>query len=265
MSAGSSERPLLSARGVGKRFGAVVAADDIHIDVPPGQRLSVIGSNGAGKTTFVNMVTGYLKPDSGSIWLEGTEITALAHPQIARMGICRSFQIPQLCLDLTLRQNLLVAVAAAHGRPSLWQPADTREHNTRADELMQRFGLQADAERPVLELAGGVRKLIDIAMALARKPRLLLLDEPTSGVSADEKFEAMRRVMDALKEEAATVIFIEHDMDIVAEFSQRVVAFYSGRVIADGSPDSVLADPDVQRHVTGHTTSNHSPARREPA
>lgn len=255
-----TKQPMLSARGLGKRFGAVVAADNICIDVPAGQRLSVIGSNGAGKTTFVNMVTGYLKPDEGSIALDGVDITRRSHAQIAGLGICRSFQIPQLCLDLTLRQNLLVAVAAAEGRPSLWSPIDARRRNERAEELMHRFGLQADAERPVLELAGGVRKLIDIAMALARRPRLLLLDEPTSGVSADEKFQAMRRVMDALAGDAATVVFIEHDMDIVAEFSERVVAFYSGRVIADGSAQTVLADADVQRYVTGHTLP---PAQRK--
>lgn len=243
---------LLSARGLGKRFGAVVAAEDLTLDVPQGQRLSVIGSNGAGKTTFVNMVTGYLKPDSGTITLDGQDITRLSHQRIAGLGICRSFQIPQLCLELTLRENLLVAVAAADGRPSLWAPFDGVRQQARADELMQRFGLQADAERPVLELAGGVRKLVDIAMALARRPKLLLLDEPTSGVSADEKFPAMRRVMDALHGEAATVVFIEHDMDIVAEFSERVVAFYSGRIIADGTPQQALADADVQRYVTGH-------------
>ena len=243
---------LLSARGLGKRFGAVVAAEDLTLDVPQGQRLSVIGSNGAGKTTFVNMVTGYLKPDSGTITLDGQDITRLSHQRIAGLGICRSFQIPQLCLELTLRENLLVAVAAADGRPSLWAPFDGARQQARADELMQRFGLQADAERPVLELAGGVRKLVDIAMALARRPKLLLLDEPTSGVSADEKFPAMRRVMDALHGEAATVVFIEHDMDIVAEFSERVVAFYSGRIIADGTPQQALADADVQRYVTGH-------------
>lgn len=243
--------PLLSARGLMKAFGAVVAADDVNIDVPAGQRLSVIGSNGAGKTTFVNMVTGYLHPDAGQVLLGGLDITRMNHRQIAALGICRSFQIPQLCLDLTLRENLLVAVGAAAGRPSLWAPAAARHHDQHADDLMQRFGLQDDAERPVLELAGGVRKLVDIAMALARKPRLLLLDEPTSGVSADEKFPAMRRVMDALAGEAATVVFIEHDMDIVAEFSERVIAFYSGRVIADGTPAAVLANADVQRHVTG--------------
>ncbi len=245
--------PLLSARGVAKRFGAVVAAEDINIDVPAGQRVSLIGSNGAGKTTFVNMVTGYLRPDAGRIELEGTDITALGHQAIARRGICRSFQIPQLALELSLRDNLLVAVAAAAGRPSLWRAADAPAARERADELMRRFGLQADADRPVLELAGGVRKLVDIAMALARRPRLLLLDEPTSGVSADEKFPAMRRVMGALEGEAATVLFVEHDMDIVAEFSERVIAFYSGRVIADGTPAEVLANSEVQRYVTGGT------------
>jgi branched-chain amino acid transport system ATP-binding protein len=242
---------LLSARGLEKRFGAVVAADDLHIDVPAGQRLSVIGSNGAGKTTFVNMVTGYLKPDAGRITLDGEDITRYAHPRIARLGICRSFQIPQLCLELTAHENLLVAVAAAEGSPSLWRAADHTRARERADELLARFGLEADAERPVLELAGGVRKLLDIAMALARRPRLLLLDEPTSGVSADEKFPAMRRVMDALHGEAATVVFVEHDMDIVAEFSERVIAFYSGRVIADGTPTETLGNADVRRYVTG--------------
>jgi branched-chain amino acid transport system ATP-binding protein len=251
----STTTPLLRATGLNKRFGAVVAADALNIEVPAGQRLSVIGSNGAGKTTFVNMVTGYLKPDSGHIELAGQDITRLDHRQIARLGICRSFQIPQLCLDMSALENLLVAVAAAGvgagAAPSLWRAADAPAPRQRAQALLQRFGLSADAERPVSELAGGVRKVLDIALALARQPKLLLLDEPTSGVSADEKFPAMRRVMDALAVEAATVVFIEHDMDIVAEFSERVIAFYSGRVIADGTPAQVLADADVQRYVTG--------------
>ena len=250
-SASAAAAPLLRARALNKRFGAVVAADALDIDVPAGQRLSVIGSNGAGKTTFVNMVTGYLKPDSGQIELAGQNITALDHHQIARLGICRSFQIPQLFLDLSVQQNLLVAAACVGPAPSLWRAASSTAPLARAQALLQRFGLADDAERPVAELAGGVRKVLDIALALARKPRLLLLDEPTSGVSADEKFPAMHRVMEALAGEAATVVFIEHDMDIVAEFSQRVLAFYSGRVIADGTPQEVLADADVKRYVTG--------------
>jgi branched-chain amino acid transport system ATP-binding protein len=243
--------PLLSARGLQKRFGAVVAADAVSIDVPAGQRLSVIGSNGAGKTTFVNMVTGYLKPDEGEIRLEDHDITRLSHRRIAGLGICRSFQIPQLCLDLTVLENLLMAVAAASDRFPLWRSADDAEHRERAELLLKRFSLTSDAARPVSELAGGVRKLLDIALALARRPKLLMLDEPTSGVSADEKFAAMERVMEALDGEAATVLFVEHDMDIVSRFSQRVIAFYSGRVIADGTPAEVLADADVSRFVTG--------------
>lgn len=243
---------LLSAKCLNKRFGAVVAADNVSIDVPAGQKLSLIGSNGAGKTTFVNMVTGYLKPDSGHITLEGEDITPLVPRHIARMGICRSFQIPQLCLELTALENLLVAVAAAHpGGLSMWKPADAPDRHERAEELLSRFGLSAYAYRRVTELPGGVRKLLDIAMAMARHPRLLLLDEPTSGVSAEEKFVAMERVMEALSHEAVTVVFVEHDMDIVARFSERVIAFYSGRIIADAEPDAVLKNPEVQRYVTG--------------
>jgi branched-chain amino acid transport system ATP-binding protein len=247
----SAAKPLLSARGLEKRFGAVVAADAVNIDVPAGQRLSVIGSNGAGKTTFVNMVTGYLRPDGGAIHLEDRDITRLSHRRIAGLGICRSFQIPQLCLDMTVLENLLVAVAAANAGLSLWRAADDDEHRARAETLLHRFGLAADADRPVSELAGGVRKLLDIALALARRPKLLMLDEPTSGVSADEKFAAMDRVMEALEGEVATVLFVEHDMDIVSRFSERVIAFSSGRVIADGAPAHVLADADVIRLVTG--------------
>ncbi len=241
--------PLLSARGLAKRFGAVVAADDVNIDVPAGQRVSLIGSNGAGKTTFVNMVTGYLKPDAGEIRLAGTDITPRSPREIARLGICRSFQVPQLVLDLTVIENLLVAVAAAGGRPSLWHSADAARD--RARQLLERFGLEAQAERHANELPGGMRKLLDIAMALARAPKLLLLDEPTSGVSAGEKVSAMQRVMDALAHEAVTVVFVEHDMEIVEQFSERVIAFAAGRVIADGAPRDALADADVRRTITG--------------
>jgi branched-chain amino acid transport system ATP-binding protein len=243
---------LLSAKNLNKRFGAVVAADAISIDIPAGQKVSLIGSNGAGKTTFVNMVTGYLKPDSGRIELEGNEISALGPRKIAQRGICRSFQIPQLYLELTALENLLVAVAAASDRGlSLWHPADADDKRSRAEQLLERFGLAAYAHRAVLELPGGVRKLLDIAMALARHPKLLLLDEPTSGVSAEEKFLSMERVMGALSQEAVTVLFVEHDMDIVSGFADRVIAFYSGRVIADGAPADVLGDAEVRRYVTG--------------
>jgi len=244
--------PVLSARQLNKRFGAVIAAEDLSLDIAAGQKVSLIGANGAGKTTFVNMATGYIKPDSGAIMLDGAEIGRRSPRQVARLGISRSFQIPQLFIDLTAVENLAVAIAAA--RPEALSPTAAAEAGGRREqaiELLDRFGLGGQADRPVSELAGGVRKLIDIAMALARRPKLLLLDEPTSGVAADEKFATMDRVIHAVAPDAATIVFVEHDMEIVSRYADRVVAFYSGRIIADGEPQAVLNDSGVRRHVTG--------------
>jgi branched-chain amino acid transport system ATP-binding protein len=244
--------PVLSVRGLEKRFGAVVAADALSIDIAPGQKVSLIGANGAGKTTFVNMVTGYMKPDRGSIWLDGVDIGRRSPRRVAQLGISRSFQIPQLFIELTAAENLAVAVSGAHAtRLSLRSPAEAQGRRDKAIELLQRFGLANLADRPISELAGGVRKLIDIAMALVRRPKLLLLDEPTSGVSAEEKFATMDRVIHAVAPDAATIVFVEHDMEIVSRYADRVVAFYSGRILADGNPIDVLKDPEVRRYVTG--------------
>jgi branched-chain amino acid transport system ATP-binding protein len=244
--------PVLSVRGLDKRFGAVVAADALTLDIPAGQKVSLIGANGAGKTTFVNMVTGYLKPDSGSIVLDGTDIGRRSPRSVARLGISRSFQIPQLFIELTAAENLSVAISGVSTHAlSLRSPADANGRHDKALELLGRFGLADLADRPISELAGGVRKLVDIAMALVRRPKLLLLDEPTSGVSAEEKFATMDRVIHAVAPDAATIVFVEHDMDIVSRYAERVVAFYQGRILADGAPADVLKDQEVRRYVTG--------------
>ncbi len=243
---------VLSARGLEKRFGAVVAADALSLEIDAGQKVSLIGANGAGKTTFVNMATGYLKPDRGSIVLDGVDISRHSPRRVAGLGISRSFQIPQLFVDLTAAENLAVAIAGTHPRAlSLHAPAEANGRREQAEQLLERFGLAQLADRPISELAGGVRKLIDIAMALVRRPKLLLLDEPTSGVSAEEKFATMDRVIHAVAPDAATIVFVEHDMDIVSRYADRVVAFYSGRIIADGAPVDVLRDAEVRRYVTG--------------
>ena len=243
---------LLEAKGLEKRFGAVVAASAINIGVKAGERVSLIGSNGAGKTTFVNMVTGYLKPDEGRITLDGQDITPLAPRAITHLGVARSFQIPQLYGALSALDNMLVANACHDRRLSFWQPARRPEAIARAEQLLQRFGLIDHRDRRVSELPGGVRKLLDIAMALTGHPKLLLLDEPTSGVSAEEKFPMMATIMDALGQEVnTTVLFVEHDMDIVERHASRVIAFYAGRVIADDTPAVALATDDVRRYVTG--------------
>ena len=242
---------LLRASGVEKRFGAVVAATGLNISIGAGERVSLIGSNGAGKTTFVNMITGYLKPDSGTISLGDLDITQLAPRAITRLGVARSFQIPQLYPELTVLDNMLVAIACHDNRLSFWQVARRADAVNRADALLERFKLDEHRERRVAELPGGVRKLLDIAMALTGQPRLLLLDEPTSGVSAEEKFPMMETIMSALGADKMTVLFVEHDMDIVERYAHRVIAFYSGRIIADDIPQAALVNDDVRRYVTG--------------
>ena len=244
--------PLLEALGVEKRFGAVVAAADINVRVDAGERVSLIGSNGAGKTTFVNMITGYLKPDAGHIRFDGRDITALTPRAIVQLGVARSFQIPQLFGELSVRDNMLVAGACHDKHLSFTQPARRSDALARADALLERFNLVEHRGRRVIELPGGVRKLLDIAMALTVAPKLLLLDEPTSGVSAEEKFPMMDTIMAALgTERGTTVLFVEHDMDIVARYAARVIAFASGRIIADDVPHKALATDDVRRYVTG--------------
>jgi branched-chain amino acid transport system ATP-binding protein len=244
--------PLLEAQSVGKRFGAVVAAAEINVSVRQGERVSLIGSNGAGKTTFVNMITGYLKPDAGQIRFDGRDITALHPRAIVQLGVARSFQISQLFGELSVLDNMLVAAACHDAHLSFWRAARRESTVARAEGLLQRFGLIEHRDRRVVELPGGVRKLLDIAMALTVRPRLLLLDEPTSGVSAEEKFPMMDIIMAALgTERDTTVLFVEHDMDIVARYADRVIAFYSGRIIADDVPAKALATDDVRRYVTG--------------
>lgn len=254
---------VLEARNIRKAFGAVVAADDISVAIPAASRLALIGSNGAGKTTFVNMVTGYLKPDSGTVLLDGRDVTGMAPRRITRAGMCRSFQIPQLCESMSPLDNVLVATGIAQEnagrRRSFFRSAHTADAIDAGHAILSRFGLSDYADQPVSELPGGVRKLIDIAMALASQPRVLLLDEPTSGVSSEEKFPIMDRVMRALEGEQAAVIFVEHDMDIVTRYADRVLAFYSGQVIADDVPDAVLADENVQLYVTGHGSAPAHP------
>lgn len=243
---------LISVRGLVKRFGAVIAADNVSVEIRPQETVGVIGANGAGKTTFVNMVTGYLKPDDGAIFFRGHDITRLPPREVTRLGIRRSFQVAQLFPNLSVRDNVLVALAAASGAfPSPLAMLRTPEQIEEAGRILNRVGLSPFAHRKTTELPQGQRKLLDIALAMIGQSAVLLLDEPTSGISADEKFPLMDLVLNAVRAAEATVLFIEHDMEIVERYSDRVIAFYDGRVIADGEPAHVFADPDVRRFVVG--------------
>ncbi len=251
---------VLHAKQLNKRFGAVTAASGIDAAIERDSVVGLIGTNGAGKTTFINMITGYIKPDTGSIEFLGRNITALAPREITRLGICRSFQIPQLYSSLTVFENMLVGLGIvlrnaglggffARGRPNV--PGHDAPAEEVAERILQRFGLGDYRNKNAQVLPGGVRKLLDIALTMVAKPTILLLDEPTSGVSAEEKFGMMDMVMAAVKAEGATVLFVEHDMEVVSRFAERVLAFYDGRIIADAAPEIALTDPEVKRYVVG--------------
>ena len=258
---------ILDARGLCKRFGAVTAASEVSAAIEKDSVVGLIGTNGAGKTTFINMITGYLKPERGTIEYEGREITPLAPREITRLGICRSFQIPQLYGSLSVWENMMVGIGivlanAGHGgffsRPDAPVPGHGRPAAEVAEQILGRFGLADYRNRNAQVLPGGIRKLLDIALTMVAKPRVLLLDEPTSGVSAQEKFGIMQMVLEAVRAEGATVLFVEHDMEVVSRYAERVLAFYDGRIIADAAPQVALADPEVRRHVVGRTKAAHA-------
>jgi branched-chain amino acid transport system ATP-binding protein len=251
---------ILDAKGLNKRFGAVTAAINVSAAIEQDSVVGLIGTNGAGKTTFINMITGYLKPDTGSIHYRGRDITALAPREVTRIGICRSFQIPQLYSSLSVFENMMVGLGVvlrnaglggyfSRGRPNV--PGHAAPAEEVAERILMRFGLAEYRNKNAQVLPGGVRKLLDIALTMVAKPAILLLDEPTSGVSAEEKFGIMEMVMAAAKAEGATVLFVEHDMEVVSRFAERVLAFYDGRIIADAAPEIALTDPEVKRYVVG--------------
>lgn len=252
--------PILQVENLEKNFGAVTAASNVNIDVLPGEIIGIIGANGAGKTTFINMVTGYLKPDGGSIRFEGRELIGLPPREVTRSGISRSFQVSQVFTTMTVFENVLMALAIARNPGlAMLRPMRSPDLENSCDDVLERYQIAQYRDHTVATLSQGVRKLLDIAMAVVSKPRILLLDEPTSGVSVKEKFDLMDIVMGALSEDNVTVLFIEHDMEIVARYVSRVIAFYEGMVICDETPARALADPDVQEYVLGV----HNPKARK--
>lgn len=244
---------LLKAQGLETRFGGVVAADDVHIEIHEGRNLAIIGPNGAGKTAFLNICTGYTKPTLGSVFFEGKDITQKTLQQITRLGVARAFQVPQLFHEHSALQDLLIAAAA---RERKWKPFAKLDHIPECEDMMDLLELVncADvADRPVNELLEGQRKLIDIAVALALKPKLILMDEPTSGVSLSEKFGVMDILTRALVQAKVTSVFVEHDMGIVERYADEVAVWSAGAIQLRGAPAEVLEHPDVIRDVIGET------------
>ncbi len=246
--------PILRAEKLNKTFGAVTAADDISVSINEREVIGVIGANGAGKTTFVNMVTGYLTPTSGKLYFYDRDITGFDPKHATDLGICRSFQIPQLFATATTFENLLIAMGVAEtGAMPFWQPLADDDRVARCEAVLKRYQIFEYRDQYAQTLSQGVRKLLDIAMASVHEPKLLMLDEPTSGVTAAEKFSIMDIVVTALREQNVTILFVEHDMEIIAKYATRVLAFYDGRIIADEAPEQALRDPQVREFVIGET------------
>lgn len=261
-----ADAPILRVSGLCKSFGAIVAARSISVDVAAGEVVGIIGANGAGKTAFVNMITGYLKPGSGTITFAGMDITGIRPCEAMHIGVCRSFQTSQVFMTMSVLENLLVAAAvASKDRTSLLRPLHDDAPIAQCERILKRYRILEHRDRLAGTLSQGARKLLDIAMAVVSEPRLLLLDEPTSGVSAEEKLDIMDVVIPASRERGAAVLLVEHDMEIVERYVDRVLAFHQGEAICDAPPRQALVDPRVLDLVIGSAHPDSTARFREVA
>jgi len=237
---------MLQMINVTKAFGGVVATNDFSAEFAPGSLSAIIGPNGAGKTTLFNLITGKLKPDSGRIMFDGQDIAGLPARQIVRRGIGRAFQVATIFPTLTVEQSLEAAVLAHRGQMhNLWRPFSQPASRERALELMELLGMASRGNTVASHLSHGDQKLLDIGLALALQPRLLLLDEPTAGMGPEERHQMIERVHYLWQREKITIIFIEHDMDIVFAHAQKIRVLYYGALLAEGTPDEIRSNQKV--------------------
>jgi ABC-type branched-subunit amino acid transport system ATPase component len=243
--------PALEARGLVRHFGALIATDDVSLSVASGARQAIIGPNGAGKTTLINLLTGAIKPNGGRVFLQGADVTALSSSRRVRVGLSRTFQINQLFPDLTPAESIGLAISERNGsgadflRVAGTQPAIVAE----IEDLLTRFGLESEMDRPTRELPYGKQRLLEIALALAARPRVLLLDEPAAGVPEEER-KGILASLAALPADVA-VLLIEHDMDLVFNFANRISVLVAGRLLTEGAPEAIAADERVRAVYLG--------------
>jgi branched-chain amino acid transport system ATP-binding protein len=243
--------PALEARGLKRHFGALVATDDLSFAIPPGARQALIGPNGAGKTTLINLLTGVIKPTAGQVLLQGREVTHLKPSARARLGLARTFQINQLFPDLTPAESLGLAISERNGSGGdFWRLAGSRPAIVdEIAELLTRFGLESELDQPTRKLAYGKQRLLEIALALAMRLRVLLLDEPAAGVPEEERQDILAALA-ALPSDVA-ILLIEHDMDLVFNFADRISVLVAGRLLTEGPPEAIAADERVRAVYLG--------------
>ena len=243
--------PMLATSGLDKRFGSLVVAAGIDLAIPKGARYALIGPNGAGKTTLINLVTGMVQPDNGRIVLDGEDITGLEPAMRVKRGLVRTFQINTLFPNLSPLEAVTLAVCERHGDAGTWW----RSLPTYEQAIEEAYGiltmlvLGADCNRPTRQLAYGQQRLLEIALALASKPKVLLLDEPAAGVPKDESGELFKAVAGISSD--ITVLFIEHDMDVVFRFATRIIVMVAGRILVEGAPEQIASDPRVREVYLG--------------
>ena len=244
---------LLRTEGLKKHFGETRAVDGVDFSVNEGEFLSLVGTNGAGKTTLVNLISAFLSPDSGRIFIAERDITYAPVDERIRAGIARSFQLVNLFDDLSVLDNVALAIFAREGKTKRVFALAERDTavTQEATELLGEFGLAAKAQGLAGGLAQGERKLLDVAVAYALRPKLLFLDEPTSGVSTREKAQIMDTVSSVVRGGGITAVVIEHDMDVEFKYSDRVVVMHEGRFLADGPPEEIRRNRDVATYLLG--------------
>ncbi len=237
---------VLQVRNLSKSFGGVQAVAGVSFDVEAGRLLALIGPNGAGKTTCFNMLNGQLRPDGGSVTLEGREIAGLKPRQVWRLGVGRTFQITATFASMTVAENVQMALLSHHRRlAGFWRPA-ARLYRDEARELLRQVGMADQADRACGVLAYGDLKRVELAVALANAPRLLLMDEPTAGMAPKERVALMELAASLARARNIAVLFTEHDMDVVFAHADRIIVLSRGKLIAEGAPEAVRADKAVQ-------------------
>jgi len=249
----------LTTRGLNKSFGSLVVAADIELTLPPGVRYALIGPNGAGKTTLINLITGMLQPDAGRISLGEEDITALPPEQRVRRGLVRTYQINSLFAHLTALESVTLVVCERRRVAQIWwrQLTAYRDEIDEAYDILRALTLGPVCHRLTRELAYGQQRLLEIALALATRPKVLLLDEPAAGVPREESRELFAAIAGLSQD--ITVLFIEHDMDLVFRFASRVIVMVGGRVLLEGTPHEIAADPRVRAVYLGKTRQEAVP------
>jgi branched-chain amino acid transport system ATP-binding protein len=243
--------PLLEVKGLSKSFGGVRAVHEVSFEVRAGELMALIGPNGAGKSTCFNMLNGQLAPDRGEVRLDGRSLVGLKPREVWRLGVGRTFQITATFASMTVRENVQMALLSHHRMLANGWRVAAEQFVAEADQLLERVGMQAQAERSCAVLAYGDLKRLELAIALANRPKLLLMDEPTAGMGPRERLELMALTATLVREAGVAVLFTEHDMDVVFRHADRMMVLNRGVLIAQGSPADVRANPEVQRVYLG--------------